>query len=171
MPTQRAAARICPHESASTHMVTRIPRATPDTTAGAVIDALQGREFDCADTIFIVDQAERLEGIVRINDLFANRDRLVGEIMEPEHRAVNVADDQEDVALLALQLAMIAVPVVDAEQRLIGAVPPEALLRILRAEHMEDIQRLAGIAPHTLGPASALDAPLHDRFTLSLIHI
>ncbi len=149
-------------------MVTRIPLATPGTTAGAVIDALQGREFDCADTIFIVDPAGRLEGIVRINDLFANRNRLVGEIMEPEHRAVYAADDQEDIALLALNLAMIAVPVVDADQRLIGAVPPEALLRVLRAEHMEDIQRLAGIAPHAHGPSSALDAPLHDRFTRRL---
>lgn len=164
MPAQRATDRIRPHESASAHMVTRIPRATPATTARAVIDALQGQEFDCADTIFIVDQDGRLEGIVRINDLFANEDRSVGEIMEPEHRAVHLADDQEDIALLALQLAMIAVPVVDTDQRLIGAVPPEALLRILRAEHMEDIQRLAGIAPHARGPSVALDAPLYDRF-------
>jgi magnesium transporter len=59
---------------------------------------------------------------------------------------------------------MIAVPVVDDDMRLIGAVPPEALFRILRDEHMEDLQRLAGIAPHAEGPDVALDAPLHNRF-------
>ena len=42
------------------------------------------------------------------------------------------------------QRNMIVVPVVDNDERLIGAVPPEALFRILRDEHMEDIQRLAG---------------------------
>ena len=62
------------------------------------------------------------------------------------------------------QRNMIVVPVVDNDERLIGAVPPEALFRILRDEHMEDIQRLAGIAPHERGPAVALHAPLFDRF-------
>jgi magnesium transporter len=84
--------------------------------------------------------------------------------MEPEHEAVRRGDDQEEIAILAMRLNMIAVPVVDDDQRLIGAVPPEALFRILRAEHMEDLQRLAGIASHERGPIVALDAPLHDRF-------
>ena len=73
-------------------------------------------------------------------------------------------DDQERIAMLAMQLNMIAVPVVDGEGRLLGAVPPEALFRILRHEHMEDLQQLAGISPHEQGPTVALDAPLSDRF-------
>ena len=84
--------------------------------------------------------------------------------MELEHEAVRSGDDQEQIAVLAMQLNMIAVPVVDNDERIIGAVPPEALFRILRDEHMEDIQRLAGIAPHERGPAVALHAPLFDRF-------
>jgi magnesium transporter len=84
--------------------------------------------------------------------------------MEPEHKAVRSGDDQEQIAVLAMQLNMIVVPVVDNDERLIGAVPPEALFRILRDEHMEDIQRLAGIGPHERGPGVALRAPLLDRF-------
>jgi magnesium transporter len=84
--------------------------------------------------------------------------------MESQHEAVRSGDDQEQIAVLAMQLNMIAVPVVDNDERLIGAVPPEALFRILRDEHMEDLQRLAGIAPHARGPAVALRAPLFDRF-------
>jgi magnesium transporter len=145
-------------------MVTHIPQATADTPVSTVIQSLRGQKFECADTVFVTDAEGRLEGIVRINDLFADGERQIVEIMEPEHEAVRYGDDQEQIAVLAMQLNMIAVPVVDDDERLIGAVPPEALFKILRAEHMEDLQRLAGIAPHERGPAVALDAPLLDRF-------
>ena len=151
-------------ETAGSHMVKHIPRTTADTPVSTVIRFLQGQQFECADTIFVTDAEGRLEGIVRINDLFANSKRPIGEIMEPEHEAVRSGDDQEEIAVLAMQLNMIAVPVVDNDERLIGAVPPEALFRILRDEHMEDIQRLAGIAPDEGGPVVALHAPLFDRF-------
>jgi len=150
-------------ETAASHMVTHIPRATADTLVNTVIQSLRGQKFECADTVFVTDAEGRLEGIVRINDLLADGERQIVEIMEPEHKAVRCGDDQEQIAMLAMQLNMIAVPVVDDDERLIGAVPPEALFKILRAEHMEDLQRLAGIAPHEHGPVIALDAPLHDR--------
>ena len=151
-------------ETAASHMVTHIPRATADTPVNTVSQSLRGQQFECADTVFVTDAEGRLAGIVRINELFANSERQIGDIMEPEHEAVRYGDDQEQIAVLAIQLNMIAVPVVDDDERLIGAVPPEALFKILRAEHMEDLQRLAGIAPHEHGPAIALNAPLYDRF-------
>ncbi len=153
-----------PIETAASHMVTHIPRATAGALVSTVIQSLRGEKFECADTVFVTDATGRLEGIVRINDLFAGGERHIGEIMEPEHEAVRYGDDQEQIAVLAMQLDMIVVPVVDDGGRLIGAVPPEALFKILRAEHMEDLQRLAGIAPHEHGPAAALNAPLFDRF-------
>lgn len=159
LPTDRIAER----ETAATHMVREIPVALTDTPIDEVIASLRGRKFECADTIFITDGEGRLEGIVRVNDLFAETGRPIGDIMEEEHEAVRPEDDQEDIAVLAMDLDMIAVPVVDDERKLIGAVPPEALLRILRAEHMEDLQRLAGITPHEHGSDVALDAPLGNR--------
>ena len=129
-----------------------------------VIRSLRGQQFDCADTIFVTDEANHLEGIVRINDLFADGDRPIREIMEDKHEAVSVRSDQEEIALLAMELDMIAVPVVDDDNKLIGAVPPENLFRILRAEHMEDLQRMAGITTHERGPVVSLNAPLFDRF-------
>ncbi|MGD2133334.1 MAG: magnesium transporter [Maricaulaceae bacterium] len=151
-------------ETAASHIVANIPRATADTPVASVIETLRGQKFECADTVFVTDPNGRLEGIVRINDLLADGEHRIGDIMEPEHEAVRRDADQEQIALLAMDLDMIAVPVVDDEERLIGAVPPEALFKILRAEHMEDLQRLAGIAPHAHGPVVALDTPLYDRF-------
>ena len=155
---------VLQRETAGIHMVTDIPRASEDTPVDAVIQSLRGHRFACADTVFVTDDAGRLAGIVRINDLFAAGRRRIGEIMEPEHEAVRQNDDQEQIAVLALRLEMIAIPVVDDDGRLMGAVPPEALFRILRAEHMEDLQRFAGIVAHEKGPHVALDASLYDRF-------
>jgi magnesium transporter len=164
MTPEKLPGATAPRETAGSHMVTQIPRADVDTLVNTVIQSLRGQKFECADTVFVTDAEGRLEGIVRINDLLAGGERQIVEIMEPEHEAVRYGDDQEQIAVLAMQLNMIAVPVVDDDERLIGAVPPEALFKILRAEHMEDLQRLAGIALHEGGPVVALDAPLHDRF-------
>lgn len=155
-------------DTAAEHMLTGIPRAHIDTPVDEVIGRLRGSFYDCADTVFVTDDTGHLMGIVRINDLFADGERRIGEIMEPEHEAVGVDADQEQIAALAIRLNMIAVPVVDHNGRLIGAVPPEALFRILREEHMEDLQRLAGIAPHEDGPGAALDAGLLNRFSRRL---
>lgn len=151
-------------ETAGSYMVRRIPRAVVGAPVDDVIESLRGQTFECADTLFVTDPQGRLEGIVRINELFSGGGRKIQEIMEEEHEAVEREDDQEKIAVLAMRLDMITVPVVDAEQRLIGAVPPEALFKILRDEHMEDLQRIAGILAHEESPSVAMDAPLVNRF-------
>jgi magnesium transporter len=154
--------------TAAEHMLTGIPRAHIDTPVEQVIDALRGSVFECADTVFVTDTSGQLQGIVRINDLFADGQVRIGDIMEPEHEAVRLDADQEQIAALAMRLNMIAVPVVDGNERLIGVVPPEALFRILREEHMEDLQLIAGITPHDDGPSAALDASIMNRVSRRL---
>ena len=85
-------------ETAGSHMVCKIPRATAETTVKTVIKSLQGEHFECADTVFVIDAAGRLEGIVRINDLLANGDRPIGEIMVSEYDGVRSDDDQEQIS-------------------------------------------------------------------------
>jgi magnesium transporter len=145
-------------------MVANIPRVHLDTPVEKVIEALRGRLYDCADTIFVTNGSGQLMGIVRINDLFGDGAERIGDIMEEEHEAVLAGDDQEEIARLAIRLNMIAVPVVDEHGQLIGAVPPEAVFRILRDEHMEDMQRLAGITVYEGRADTALDAPIMNRF-------
>lgn len=74
-------------ETADTHVVRSGPWTTADALVSAVIRSLQGQQFECADTVFVTDADGRLAGIVRINRLFANNERRIGEIMEPEHEA------------------------------------------------------------------------------------
>jgi magnesium transporter len=151
-------------ETAAFHMVTGIPKATADLPVAVVVEELRGHLFDCADCIFVTDGDGRFTGIVRINDLLAAApEEEIGDIVEERHGTAQLDDDQEHIALLAMEKDMIAVPVLDGAGRLVGAVPPDALLDILRHEHMEDLQRLAGIQRHTDGAAQSLEAPIHDR--------
>jgi len=131
MPQSVHEGRFIDDEVAATHMVRQIPRVLADATVEDVFKLLRGQVYECADTIFVVDPDDRLIGVVRINDLFSNSQRLIHEIMEPEHDAVGLTADQEDIASLAIRVGMIAVPVVDEDQKLVGAVPPESLFRIL----------------------------------------
>jgi len=155
-------------DTAAEHMLTGIPRARSDTLVDEVIKRLRGSVFECADTVFVTDSTGKLQGLVRINDLFAADQSQIGDIMEPEHESVRLDADQEQIAALAMRLNMIAVPVVDRNERLIGAIPPEALFRILREEHMEDLQLIAGITTHDEGPGAALDASLWNRLSRRL---
>lgn len=151
-------------EAAGAHMLANVPRAHADTPVDRVIAALRGHLYDCADTVFVTDDRGRLLGIVRINDLFGRDAERIGDIMEEEHDAVRPGDDQEEIARVAIRHDMIAVPVIDDHGQLIGAVPPEAVFRILRDEHLEDLQRMAGISTSEGGSAGALDEPLFERF-------
>jgi magnesium transporter len=152
------------HETAARHMVTRIPKARPDHSVALVRENLHGQHYDCAETIFIHDYQGLLKGIVRINDLLSSPPECeIAAIMQDEHDAVRPDDDQEAVAALAMELGMVAVPVVDERGILIGAVPPEALMAILRHEHHEDLARIAGITRHNAEAVDALTAPLWER--------
>ncbi|PSK80675.1 magnesium transporter [Limimaricola soesokkakensis] len=168
MPPLSNAQHAYHREAAAAHMVANVPRVHVETSVEEAFEALRGRFYDCADTVFVIDAAGQLVGIVRINEMFGRPSDRIGDIMQEEHEAVRPGDDQEAIAQLAIRLNMIAVPVVDDLGQLIGAVPPEAVFRILREEHMEDLQRFAGIAPHEHGADAALDASLFNRFSRRL---
>jgi magnesium transporter len=168
MPATQEAHHGYHREAAAAHMLGNVPRARPNTPVEDVIEALRGQTYECADTVFVTDDTGKLMGIVRINDLLGGGSRRIGDIMEEEHEAVRPGDDQEEIARLAIRLNMIAVPVVDDLGNLIGAVPPEALFRILRDEHMEDLQRIAGISAYERGADAALNAPMLNRFARRL---
>ncbi len=152
-----------PRATAGHRMVTALPRVHPDTPVSDVLADLHGTRFETAEMIFVTAHDGRLEGVVSLRNLLADGPALVGEIMQEEHEAVRAGDDQEDIARLAMRLNMIAVPVVDDAGRLIGAVPPEALFAILHEEHMEDLQKIAGIQAGREGPHAALDATISNR--------
>ncbi|MEW5791640.1 MAG: magnesium transporter [Pseudomonadota bacterium] len=147
-------------ETAARHLVRRVPRARARDRAGAVLAGLVGGDYDAVDAIYVVDEDGRLQGLVRLRDLFAlPAERPLGEAMDARPPHVRPDEDQERVAVLAIRHRVAAVPVVDEGGRLLGVVPAQALIEILRREHIEDLHRLAGIRRENDQARNAMEAP------------
>ncbi|MGE5155622.1 MAG: CBS domain-containing protein [Bdellovibrio bacteriovorus] len=111
---------------------------SPEQTAAEVVGALRQHHHESLDILCVVDPDEVLLGIVPIARLLAlHAEATLGEVMERGYPRVPPDMDQERMASLALHHALTSIPVIDHGGRLLGVVPPGALLRILRREHVE----------------------------------
>lgn len=147
-------------ETAGEHMLTGVPRALPGDTAACVLRRLGDARPELGSTVYIVEVDGRLVGSVPVSRLLrAPPGAPVGPLGRPVRAHVHPGLDQEHVASLALHHELDRVPVVDADGRLLGVVPPLAMLRVLRREHVEDLHRLAGIARETAQARQALEEP------------
>jgi magnesium transporter len=161
-------------ETAGHHLVRRVPVAGAEDTVAAVLAALPGHTYDAAEAVYVLDEQERLQGMVRLRELLAAPgERKLGELMDLRPPKVHAGEDQERMAVLAIRHGVAAVPVVDGPGRLLGVVPASALIQILRREHVEDLHRLAGIRAGQAQAHEAIAAsPLHrlrDRLPWLLV--
>ncbi|MFC1544291.1 magnesium transporter [Gemmatimonadota bacterium] len=97
--------------------------------------------------VYVVDERGRLTGLLSLRDLLlAPSARHVNDFMSSEVVSVPVDMDQEDVAHLVQQYDLAAIPVVDAEGRLVGRVTHDDIADVLEEESEEDFRRLAGVS-------------------------
>jgi magnesium transporter len=135
-------------------------RARPEDTVAVVRERLR-RHRHAWDLLCVVDSDERLLGTLTPQELAALPDetRLGAAMRSDGVLQVGPGMDQEKMASHALHHGVNALPVVDAAGRLIGVVGPQALMNVLRREHVEDLHRLAGIARETAQARDAIEAP------------
>jgi magnesium transporter len=142
------------------HLVTRVPTAAPEETAGATLDKLCGQCFDYAAEIFVVDQDRTLQGVLPLHTLLAAPAQLpLRDLVQGMVPQVTLDMDQEHAASIALRHGLTALPVSDKAHGFMGVVPPAALMAVLREEHVEDLHRLAGIRRETAHARIAIEAP------------
>jgi magnesium transporter len=163
-PTTTTANHDALSETAAQHLVREVPIAQADDTVGVLLTKLRGQPYGAAGVVYAVDEAGRLQGLIRWPDLLAHPpERRVREIMRPHPPAVSPTEDQEQVAGVAIHHGVAEVPVVDAQGRLLGVVPPLALIEILRREHIEDLHRFTGILNGNSHARDALEASATRR--------
>jgi magnesium transporter len=103
--------------------------------------APEGRGFE----LYVVDEHRHLVGVVPLRRLLtAAPTTPVWAIREPSVVSVTADTDQEEVARVVSKYDLVAVPVVDAERRLLGTISVEDVIDVLGEEASEDIFRLAG---------------------------
>ena len=148
--SQVAALLRYPEDSAGGIMSDRVLALPIDSTLDQALQAIRRRsEDDLAGStyLYVVDDQRRLRGVVSLrNLLFRGADRRLGEVMSPEVHSVRVDADQEEVARLFSQYHYMAIPVVDAEGRLVGQVEASQAIGIIQEEATEDMQRMVGMS-------------------------
>ena len=96
--------------------------------------------------LYVTDASRRLTGIVSLRDLvISSPEKTLGEIMTRDVVYVNTDTDQEEVARMIGRYDLLALPVVDREQRFVGVVTVDDVIDIIEQEATEDIYALGGV--------------------------
>ncbi|MBL9079196.1 MAG: magnesium transporter [Planctomycetes bacterium] len=126
----------------------------PLLTARSAIAELR-RQAPSKETIYysyVVDRFGKLVGFVSLRDLImANETTAVGEIMKTDLVSISAEADQEEAARVIRDYDLIALPVVDTSQRLVGIVTHDDAVDIVEEEAQEDFERMAGVTGESEG--------------------
>jgi magnesium transporter len=137
-----------PENSAGRRMQTEFIALPLDWRVGQVIDYLSGTP-DLPDRfyeIYAVDATQRWQGAVALDALLRSRRRLpLAELIDEDRRRVSVNDDQEEVARLFGKYNLVAAPVVDTENRLVGVITIDDVVDVIEEEADEDLKALGGV--------------------------
>jgi magnesium transporter len=151
--------RMKHHEPVGIHLVASVLRARPGETTGAVLARLRSEKPASVELVLVEGEGGRLEGVVTMASLVAAGEVRLAELMQRDFPRVTQDTDQEHAASLALHHAVDALPVMDKDGRVLGVMPSQALLQVLRREHVEDLHALAGIQREDSQARHAIDDP------------
>jgi magnesium transporter len=147
------------HEPVAGHLVTAVLRARPEETAFAVLSRLRARQPASVELVLVEGKDGRLEGAVPIARLIAAGDVPLAKLVQRDFPRVTPDIDQEHAASLALHHLVDALPVVDKDGRALGVMPSQALMQVLRREHVEDLHVLSGIHREESRARHAIEDP------------
>ena len=118
-----------------------------DMTAGEAITALQGsRDVEVVFYLYVIDSRRHLVGVVSLRRLIlVSPPTPLKRIMTTDLISVRVDTDQEEVARLVASYNLLAIPVVDEENKLVGVITVDDVIDVIKDEATEDVYRLAGL--------------------------
>ena len=150
-PTERVAIERSleyPENSAGRRMQTEFIAVPPDWTAGQAIDYMRdtpdlpARFYE----IYAVDSAQHLQGAVPLDALLRSRRPVpLSDLIEEDRRRVSVTDEQGEGARLFEKYNLVAAPVVDTEDRLVGVITIDDVVDVIEEEADEDLKALGGV--------------------------
>ena len=142
-------AELYRESSAGRAMTTSFVALDENMTAQQAIDRLRalGDLSDAVLYLYVVDEKGTLQGVVPIRRLVsAGPDRPCRELMIPNPVSVRADADQEEVAQLVARYNLLAVPVTDAEGRMLGVITVDDVIDVIHEEATEDMYHLAGLS-------------------------
>ena len=99
-------------------------------------------------TLYIIDDARRLIGILPLRTLILSQDDVkIDDIMDVNPISVKTLDDQEKVAETVREYDLMTMPVVDNENRLVGIITADDVMDVIEEENTEDFEKMAALTP------------------------
>ena len=130
----------------TTQFVT-LPQATRADHALALVRTA-ALEKETIYSIYVTDRQGRVVGVVSLRELLASDPLLrLSDIMNEQVVSVTPEVDQEEVARLISRYDLLALPVVDAEDKLLGIITVDDVIDVLVKEGTEDAQKMGAVAP------------------------
>jgi magnesium transporter len=119
-----------------------------DLTVGEAITALQSsRDVEMVFYLYVIDARKHLVGVTSLRRLLlVSPETPLKRIMTPEVISVRVDTDQEEVARQVASYNLLAVPVTDEENKLVGVITVDDVIDVIKDEATEDLYRLAGVS-------------------------
>src|SRR3954466_837387 len=139
---------LYPENSAGRLMQTEFIAVPADWSVGQAIDYMRDTP-DLPDRfyeIYAVDGAQHWQGAISLDALLrARRPVPLADLIDEDRRRVSVLDDQEEVARLFGKYNLVAAPVVDTANRLVGVITIDDVVDVIEEEAEEDIKALGGV--------------------------
>jgi magnesium transporter len=119
-----------------------------DMTVGEAITELQtNRDVEMVFYLYVVDERRHLVGVVSLRRLLlVSPETPLKRIMTADLISARADMDQEEVARQVASYNLLAIPVVDEENKLVGIITVDDVIDVIKDEATEDIYRLAGVA-------------------------
>ncbi len=139
-----------PKDSAGSIMTTEYVDLKKHMTVAQSFDRIRrtGVDKETIYTCYVTDASRQLIGILSVKELLlADSSAVIEDIMETNIIYVNTLDDKENVARMFDKYDFLAMPVVDAENRLVGIVTVDDAIDVIQEENTEDIAKMAAIMP------------------------
>ncbi len=117
-------------------------------TVGEAIEELQrSREVEMVFYLYVVDTRRHLVGVVSLRRLLlVSPETPLKRVMTSDLISARVDTDQEEIAREVANYNLLAIPVVDEENKLVGIITVDDVIDVIKDEATEDILRLAGVS-------------------------
>jgi magnesium transporter len=110
----------------------------------------QASELETIYYLYVVDETDHLRGVVSAKQLvksIVQPNRTLGELMEEDIVKVDALDDQEKVAQIVAKYDLLAIPVVNTQNRMLGIITHDDIIDVFIEEATEDVQRIGAVNP------------------------
>ena len=141
-----------PPDTAGGIMTPAFVAIAPTLRADQAIAALRvvAEEAETINYVYVTDPEDHLLGVLSLHKLVLTRPHTpVSELMFTRPITVQAAADQEEAARTLIDNNLLAIPVIDSDQHILGIITVDDVAEVLEREATEDIERLGGSAPLT----------------------